>query len=209
MRPFYTWNPDEPGPEVIIYIHGYGDTAESSMDKYGLIEQFKKSGRKAHFLIPAAPSGSNEDVVFPDLQELLAGAELTGTDEITVIAHSGGYRTLRKWLGDPKIKHIIMLDAAYGDIQPFIDWGQKTGHTMAVVGYDTVDKSRQLAQATGSPYYGASGHMSIVSDGKFIPELLGRSKPKTNKLIWFVLVGTGISIGYLIVKRRVKRRKKS
>jgi len=171
--PIHVFRPPGAGSRAaVVYVHGYYDTADSAVAKHQLEQQFTASGRDATFIVPEAPLGNEDAVKFPDLAELLRLAGAAGAAPVVVIAHSGGYRTVLPWLASPAVRHVILLDALYGGSEAFKAWGQRGTNTMDLVGYDTADASRQLADALGQPYHQATGHMSIVTDGLWIPKTL-------------------------------------
>lgn len=174
--PVYRWTPTGAAPDaVVVYVHGHRDTAASAVQNHDLEQQFQRSGRRATFLVPEAPSGSGQTVHFPDLPELLRLAGQPPTAQVVAVAHSGGYRTVLGWLRAPQLRHIILLDAVYGGSPSFEAWAQAPGHTLDIVGQDTAAASKRLATATGSPYQDHRSHMGIVLEGKIIPALLRRA----------------------------------
>jgi hypothetical protein len=200
-QPLHIWKAPGAGNAVAIYVHGYYDTVESALRKHRLVDQFKKSGRAATFLVPEAPGGSSDYVRWPDLQALLEAAGVPNADPVVAVGHSGAHRTLRKWLKHPRLRHLILLDALYGGYDQFLNWGKQPGHTMQVVGHDTARASYQLAEAVGAPYHQAPrGHMAIVEDGKWIPELLARS-PLPGAFPWgLALGGAAIFVAWRLLR---------
>jgi hypothetical protein len=174
--PIYTWAPSGAAHDVaVVYVHGYYDTAASAIEKHQLVEQFARSGKRVAFLVPEAPVGNGHAVSFPDLSELLRLAGLPASTKVVAAAHSGGYRTILGWLKHPGLRHLVLLDAAYGGLPQLEAWGKLPGHTLDIVGKDTAAASLALAKATGSRYTPASSHMGIVTDGKLIPALIARA----------------------------------
>lgn len=178
--PLYVWAP--PGATkagVVVYVHGFRNTAESAIREHRLQEQFERAGKRVPFVVVEAPTGSGQQVVFPDLSEVLAAAGVPQASAVTAVAHSGGYSTVLRWLKHPSLRHVILLDAVYGGSGQFETWAKTPGkwgkHTLELVGYDTRLASKALAEATGSPYHAASSHMGIVTEGRFIPMLVGRA----------------------------------
>lgn len=171
--PLYVWFP--PGSSrdaAVVYVHGFYDSAASAIRDHHLQEQFAASGLKVPFLVPEAPQGKGEPVRFPSLPQLLGYAGLPLNTPVIAVAHSGGYRTVANWLGTPSLKHIILLDAAYGNLPQFTAWGQQPGHSMALVGQDTAQASKTLAARVKAPYYDGQTHMGIVISEGWIAKLL-------------------------------------
>lgn len=172
----YVWTPRGASRDhVVVYVHGFYDTATSAIEKHHLERQFAASGKRVPFVVVEAPTAPGQQVRFPDLSEVLVLAGLPATATVTAVAHSGGYSTVLRWLAAPNLNHVILLDAVYGGAQAFETWAKKPGHSLAIVGFDTADASQRLAQATGSPYTAAHSHMGIVTDGVIIPRLLAQA----------------------------------
>lgn len=136
--PVHVWIPAGGGGDgVVVYVHGYYDTADSAWSKYSLAGQFAASGQNAVFIVPEAPTGSSDTVKWTDLSQLLATVEqelgrgLPAT--VTVMGHSGAYRTILNWLSNPRVKHVTLLDALYAGVANFVTWGNMPGHTMDIV----------------------------------------------------------------------------
>lgn len=175
-EPGFLWTPSGVAHSgAVVYVHGYGDTAKSALSKHRLEAQFSASGLMVPFIIPEAPSDAGSRVVSANLEDLLMAAGLRRGTPTAAVVHSGGYRTLLRWLSSPALKHIILLDAAYGGLGELREWAKRSGHSMQIVGHDTAANSRQLAKDTGSPYLDAKSHMGIVTEGELIPALLRRS----------------------------------
>ena len=178
---------------AVIYVHGYHDTVESAIRKHNLAAQFPTN---ATLIIPEAPTSRDQPVLFPNLDELLA---LAGAPRAHVMAlgHSGAFRTLRHWLANQKLKELALLDAAYGDVTPFIRWG-KQGGIVKVVGHDTASKSRQIANELGTPFYRGKGHASIVRDENWITRFVSDSRTLVDSPVATLIVAAGI--GYIFYR---------
>lgn len=192
--PILVWAPalqsDAPA-DVVLYVHGYNDTAETAIRKHHLFEQFKASGKAAVFIVPEAPSSPNEPVFFPDLERLLVRVErqlqrALSRRGIILVGHSGAYRTLRSWLDHSGVREVILLDAMYGDTTPFARWIERTpeGH-LTIVSHSTLKNARAfLARIDGalvesgriSHLVSSTTHMGIVIEGVILPEALGRDR---------------------------------
>jgi len=188
------------GP-VVIYVHGYRDTAASAIEKHRLPEQFAAAGAEATFVVPEAPSSSSQAISFPDLGELLALAQRPDAKAVVALGHSGAYRTLRGWLKDPRLRHVVLLDALYGHGDEFAAWGRAKGHQLDIVGKDTALLSRQVAEAARVPYYQGGSHMGIVEREGWIARFLAGSSVLLPlggfSLLAIAAIGFG---GYLIYK---------
>jgi hypothetical protein len=186
---------------VVVYVHGYYDTAASAIAKHQLEAQFARSARRATFLVPEAPAGNGQPVNFPELGAVLAAAGVPATAQVIALAHSGGYRTVLGWLKHPALRHLVLLDAVYGGSPQFQAWAKTPGHTLDIVGQDTAAASKQLAAATGAPYTAASSHMGIVTEGKLIPALIARAPGGTmtaGLLSWALAAGLALGAWRLL-----------
>jgi len=121
----------------VLYVHGYFDTVLTAWKKHRLPEQFYVSGVKALFIAPEAPKSSGDSVKWASLSSLLdTVAMMTGVrpgDPVVAIGHSAAFETLNKWLPEPRLVHITLLDALYGFAAAFRDWGNQAGHTMTLL----------------------------------------------------------------------------
>jgi hypothetical protein len=198
LGPIFRWAPQGASRQaVVVYVHGYNDTAEQALAKHKLVEQFARSGKRVPFLVPEAPTSNQQAVRFVNLPELLASAGIPASTPVVAVAHSGGYRTLLPWLSSSNLRHLVLLDAVYGGRAQFETWAKKPGHSLDIVGQDTAAQSQALAKATSSPYTPASSHMGIVTDGKLIPQLLSRAPiptggAKTVALAVAAFIGWGL-----------------
>lgn len=188
--PIFAWVPTGASRRaVVVYVHGYGNTAASAVGEHQLEAQFQRAGKRVPFLVPEAPSSSAQAVNFPDLGELLAAVGLGGA-QVVGVAHSGGYRTILTWLKNPALRHLILLDAVYAGAPQLEAWAAQPGHTLDIVGQDTATASRALATATRSPYTAAASHMGIVTEGTLIPRLIARAPLPGG--------GAGLAVGILV-----------
>jgi len=149
--PVNVWRPatyKAEGAILIVYVHGFYNSADSAFLEHHLSEQFRDSGRNAMFVVPEAPSWRTDDVIWKDLDELLDAVEKNAKvpmpkGPVWVIAHSGAYRTAASWLKNPKIERVVLLDALYSADDDFREWvnGADGGtHRLTVVGYDTAQR---------------------------------------------------------------------
>ena len=189
---------------TVVYIHGYYTDADGAWRSHGLAAQFKASGQNAIFIVPDAPSGNSEAVHWPaltDLRKAVHRANIKLPDgPIVVMGHSGGFRTVMKWIDHKLVTQVILLDALYGGERAFDDFiasGKRAKqHKLIVIGSDTATESAAFAhqypfavvrdqmpatvagfskrQKTAKLLYVRSqyGHMQIVTSGKVIPLLL-------------------------------------
>jgi len=204
----YVWEP--PGYStstagVVIYIHGYFQSVDQAWSEDKLAAQFLASGRNALFIVPQAPADMSEDVCWKSLPGLLEAVEQglgikIPSGPCVVIAHSGGFRTVLDWLGEPRVRWLILLDALYNGQPQFRAWlrggAGANAHHIVLVANDThracarfARRFRGVVRRRGVPqnvsgfaprerqarlFYLRSqyDHTAIVSSGKVIPVVL-------------------------------------
>ena len=209
--PVHVWAP--PGyradtAAIAVYVHGYYTRVDTAWEQHRLAAQFAASGRNALFIVPGAPRGNRQEVSWRSLGELLrevrrhTGLVMPWTEPgraIVALGHSGAYRTLLAWLGEPRLEHIVLLDGLYGNEQSFLDWldeGAQRGRRLTLVGLDTLRWS-ELATAHHPDAHALDwipdhpddvpeaarnarllhirsqyGHMEMITEGKALPVLL-------------------------------------
>jgi hypothetical protein len=128
----HVWRPEGYEPDhagVVVYVHGYGETADASWEQDALGEQFRASRRDALFVVPEAPARREEQVSWASLGELVSSLESAGVDvpkgPVVAVGHSGAYRTLVPWLREPSLQELVLLDAVYGyreTVVPLRSW---------------------------------------------------------------------------------------
>ena len=114
--------------------------------------------------------------------------------------HSGAYRTLVEWLGDPALRTLILIDAIYGKQDEFRDWlDADPAHKMTLVvkgtarwadpfvrgypraitlpripdSFDELTRAQRTAKllCLRSQYE----HMELITEGKTLPVVLRRT----------------------------------
>lgn len=120
----HIWMPpgfDRARAGVVVYVHGYRNDADGVWSS-GIVEQFRRSGRNALFIVPNAPSSKQAPVRWRSLDQLRSAVTRAGIPwpcgPIVAAGHSGGYRTLDAWAADARLDAILSLDAFYGDPAP-------------------------------------------------------------------------------------------
>jgi hypothetical protein len=203
--PIHVWIPPSYHADTgatIIYVHGYFDDADTAWTGHQLPEQFALSALNAVFIVPEAPTTIRVPINYPDLGELLRIVEertgaMRGAALTAAIGHSGAFRTLQTWLDEPLLDQIVMVDAMYGEEQPFLTWFNGSPRRRLIsVGNDTVLGTESLASKipetvildrfpptweTMPPAANAArhlyirsqyAHMPLVMDGIALPQLL-------------------------------------
>jgi hypothetical protein len=189
---------------VVVYLHGYYVTVDQAVGEHRLLEQFRESGRNALFLVAETPAWNGEAPVWDAFGDLLA--EVTRRTGLTapggpvvVVAHSGGYRTLLGWLGEPRLAGIVLLDGLYRGEEALRAWldGPGPGRRLLLAGDETAERAEALAaQVPGAVVLPAvpagaraleraagrarllvlrsqHDHMAMVEGGEVLPLLLG------------------------------------
>jgi hypothetical protein len=166
-----------------IYLHGYYTGVDQAWREHGLRGQFERSCLPWLFIAPEAPSGPREAVHFASLPALLEavrtelGALPPGPT--TVIGHSGAYRTIKSWLPEPRIQAVVLLDAAYGSLEPYAAWMRGLALARTLGGDPSCSRTLPAAQSRLSPderrvlcYRSQYTHMELVEGGAAIPVVL-------------------------------------
>src|SRR5688572_5755301 len=104
--PVHVWRPSGYDPQTagtVVYVHGYYVTVDKAWREHRLAEQFAASGLNALFIAPEAPTGGQQEILWPGLGTLLVEVEkhiaLTiPPGPLVAIGHSGAWRTVREWL---------------------------------------------------------------------------------------------------------------
>ncbi|MCK5796910.1 MAG: hypothetical protein KAI47_07000, partial [Deltaproteobacteria bacterium] len=112
--------------QVVVYVHGYGGRVDELWTRHRLPEQFKKSGLNAIFVAVEAPAWYTDKVRFPSLDRVLSllqrrlGVKLPS--DVIVVGHSAAYLTFLHWLGNRRLRHLILLDALYAGVSRLASW---------------------------------------------------------------------------------------
>jgi hypothetical protein len=190
---------------VVIYVHGYYVNVDQAWQEHGLGEQFAASRRNALFIAPEAPQSGSESSAWTRLSTLVAracrGAHLpVPPGPWVVVGHSAAYRTIVRWLKEPEIRHVVLVDALYGNEASFRRWLDGTrAHKMTMIVKGTTKWAEPFAASL--PYtvraprvpaelgelspaarsakllYLSSqiGHFELITERKVLPVILGRT----------------------------------
>ncbi len=209
--PVHVWIPkgyDARRAETIVYVHGYYVHVDDAWKNYKLETQFAGSAINAMFIACEAPAGSDEQVSWTSLADLLAAVE-RGIGQpwpkrrIVTIGHSGAWRTLLGWLDEPQIDTVVLVDAAYGEIERYKNWvlasdshrlidiGDDTREwtdklhaslpdTVVLDGFPTLEEGipRQATRARILYIKSNVGHMPLVTSGTTLPMILRTLRAK-------------------------------
>jgi hypothetical protein len=198
------YQPDSAG--TVVYVHGYYTDVDTAWKEQQLSDQFAESRRNALFVAIEAPASNEQGVFWASLDDLLGLAwEKTGLQAppgtLVTLAHSGGFRTVACWLGNPRLAEIILLDGFYGEEEGFARWLQQDDTArkrLILIASHTAQNSLQFisqfafaVSREGYPdghnppfsdrerrarllyVYSQYEHMGLVNDGLIIPTVLG------------------------------------
>ena len=195
---------------AIVYVHGYYVNVDESWEQYHLASQFAASGINAMFIACEAPAGGAEPVSWQSLQALLTTVETSIEQEmpqrrVVAVGHSGAYRTLLAWLDEKELDTVVLLDAAYGEIEQYRRWiNADESHRLINVGdLSTREWTDQLHALL--PDSVVLEHFPSVEDG--LPKEASRARILYIKstLGHFPLVTGGIALPMILQALRAPR----
>ncbi len=124
--------------DIVVYLHGWGNSIDTATAKFRLAEQFAESGKNAVFVFPEGPKfapdsfgGKLEDSC--GLQRLLSETFETlqrtkniksRLGNVILSGHSGAYRAIAFMLlrGGVPVREVWLFDALYGQTEKFTHW---------------------------------------------------------------------------------------
>lgn len=195
--PLQVWTPpsyDAATADLVIYVHGYYVTVDEAWRTHRLADQFEHSGANAMFVVCGAPSADVDPVDWESLDQLIAAIPKPPAGRVIAIAHSGGHRTIRSWVG-PRLDGLVLLDAAYGPFPEVIAWlaGSSARRLLdvseltrpwadvlhaalpestSVDGFDGDHSDQRIVHVRSQ-----LGHMELVTEGVALPALLRWALP--------------------------------
>lgn len=213
--PVHVWTPkgyERGRAETIVYVHGYFVHVDEMWRAYQIEAQFAASAINAMFIAPEAPASAQEPVSWLSLGELLDTVERGLGEPVprrrtVAMGHSGAHRTLRTWLADPVaaklIDTVVLVDAAYVEIDEFKDWilgddkrrlidiGDDTRvwtdklhaelpETVVLEAFPSLDEGipREVSRARILYIKSSVGHMPLVTSGWALPTVLRTLRAK-------------------------------
>jgi len=144
--PVHVWIPkgyDRRRAETIVYVHGYYIHVDGAWKDYELPKKFAAAGINAVFIACEGPASPQESVSWPALAPLLDDVERGIAQKlprrrVVAFGHSAAYRTLLGWLDEPLLDTVVLLDAAYGEIEQYKAWVLADEHHRLIdIGDDT------------------------------------------------------------------------
>lgn len=206
--PVRLWVPEGYDPSTaatVIYVHGYLRDPDGVWALAGLPGQFRASGRNALFVVPAAATSDRAPMRWGRLSELQNALARRGVTlpagPVVAVGHSGAYRTLARWVDDPRVASVVLLDALYGAEEAFARFAARGGR-LVMVGLYTARRSLALlrrfpgasrradlpaaadgfthAERAAAVLYSGThlGHAELNDSGQAIPALLDLVLPE-------------------------------
>lgn len=160
--PVHVWRPRSyrrDTAQIVVYVHGFYTDVDTAMREHQLTTQFRDSGRNALFIVPEARSWRTDPILWPELEKLLLAVEkrlkLQRPDgAIVLLGHSGAYKTISGWVGEPKVAQVLLVDGMYGDEKEFQAWldapDAPAPRQLVLIGYDTQQRAEWLARKRAS-----------------------------------------------------------
>lgn len=195
---------------IVLFVHG--DRVGSDADPYvdyvwgsghRVADQIAASGANVLAVGIEAPTHRDDEVVWPNLGDLLkvlegmgefGGPQLKGLP-VVAVAHSRGYTTVAKWLENPRLKHVVLLDALFGSVDKYKSWAASGGDLVTVGATGKpLENTKALAGAKGVTAVRVNDtHMGVVTHGQLIPRYVARAAGG-GSLMGLFLIGV---FGYL------------
>lgn len=148
----HLWKPAGYDPKTavtVVYVHGHNIGYDRCVNKgyldciwdaHGLPAQFEASGLSALFVAIEGPLNGRQEVKWTSLDALMKSIRKRGgikpPGKVVVIGHSAGIHTIKKFLSDKRLVHVVSLDALYADSAKLLaKWyrGSK-GRRLTIVG---------------------------------------------------------------------------
>ncbi len=152
--PVHVWQPsgyERRTAGIVLYVHGFSTDVDAAWERQKLAREFAASRRNAVFVVPEAPTSSQDAVRWPSLSTLLTtvGSRLAldwPSGPLVVVGHSGAHRTVVLWLKAPRLSEVILLDAIYGRgmVEPLRAW--LTADQTRLILVDTVATAENSAR---------------------------------------------------------------
>lgn len=139
--PVYIYRPAGVSPVfTVVYVHGFYNNVDSAWQEHELAEKFARSQLPATFVVPEAPASPQENVVWPDLDDLLSTVRaakpkaFSRRGPVVLVGHSAAYRTIVGWLKHPRVAEVFLVDALYGFEDDYANWvKQSADHRLVMV----------------------------------------------------------------------------
>jgi hypothetical protein len=150
--PVHVWWPRSYQPATavtVVYVHGYFTDVDQAWVQHALVTQFRDAGKNALFVVPQSPSSWKDELFHPDLGALLELVKAQAKVElprgaVTVVGHSGAYRTVARWLGESAVDRVVLIDGLYAADKELEQWSQEKNHRLLLVGFETTQRTEWL-----------------------------------------------------------------
>lgn len=221
----HLWTPaafDARAAVTVVYVHGYNIDArgrqvrgkragaegcanarylDCAWNAQKLAAQFAGSGLNALFIAVEGPINDGGRVKWPSLDLILMSVEANGglkpPGRITAVAHSAGIFTVKGFLENARLAHVVALDALYQDSPARLArwYGGAPDRRLTLVGAASVHaRTAALGKRLGcAPLADLTGaypardrcvaavdktiaHMDVVWSGGVIPRALSRAR---------------------------------
>lgn len=128
---------------LVFWFHGWGNSIDSAVKQYQLLQQFDASARNAIFVFPEGPKNAPDSyggkLEQPDIFQRLVketGRKLydnmiirgkinydnLALYDITLAGHSGAYRVISRIINKTPVSEVILFDAMYGGNDSYLQW---------------------------------------------------------------------------------------
>ena len=191
--------------DLVFWFHGWGNSIDSAVVQYQLLDQFEASGRNAIFVFPEGPKNAPDSYggkleQAPVFQQLvrdvvtkLADNKIIGKQPafnvnnygITLAGHSGAYRVISRIINKTPVKEVILFDAMYGGKDAYLQWLSDPQHRFI-----------NIYTKDGGTFDNSGLIMKTMSDSLHVPfihvneEAVSDNLLRTNKKIFIYSVQT-------------------
>lgn len=127
----------------VVYLHGWnlGKKKEAwyvdqVVDEFDLEGKFQRSHSNATLIVIATKDGRGRPIYWDHLGDLLRFLRDNGHEyghgPVHAVGHSGAYVNIQRWLDNPALRHITLLDALYGYVKSFTEWALDLDHALDI-----------------------------------------------------------------------------
>jgi hypothetical protein len=128
---------------LVFWFHGWGNSIDSAVKQYQLLQQFDASARNAIFVFPEGPKNAPDSYggkleqpqVFQELvkevgqklyEQMIIRPKINYSDmglyDISLAGHSGAYRVISRIINKTPVNEVILFDAMYGGNDAYLEW---------------------------------------------------------------------------------------
>lgn len=177
--------------DVVVYFHGWRNSAIRSIAEARLIEQFSRSGRNAVLVVPTGPlnapdsSGGKlddaggftrlmDEVVLKLVEQGVLSDPSRGIGRIILSGHSGGYRVIARILAQDElaaqVQDVWLFDGLYAEVETFLGWQANQDGRLIILYTDNggtlgeTMRAMELVEGKQGNYLATSDHKLKDSD---------------------------------------------